>query len=66
MSRNKRRRYAFVIKSMEKFLVNNPDLVSTTTINEAWIHTNVGIGISVAKFEGNRFYALKYLGKALR
>lgn len=66
MSKNKRRRYACAVKIMEKFLADNPGLLSSSTINEAWAHTNVGIAISVAKFEGNRLYALKYLGKALR
>ncbi len=66
MSKNYQKRYENGIRIMNKFLAEFPDALSEQAIREAWAHTYVGRGLSLALREGDRFGAMRDYLKALQ
>jgi len=65
MSKDYRARYETGIRTMERFLANNPDVVERAAVRRAWAHTYTGRG-NVTLWRGrDRFGALRDYARAL-
>jgi glycosyltransferase involved in cell wall biosynthesis len=66
MSRDHRGRYETGIRTMQRFLENNPSIVDPALVRRAWAHTYVGRGDSILWKEKDRIAAMHDYAHALR
>jgi glycosyltransferase involved in cell wall biosynthesis len=65
MSKNYRKRYESAIRIMRSFLANNPDIVNSTVVREAWAHTYAGRADTTLWHERDHLAAFKDYRRAL-